>query len=271
VNFLERAFPGFEAILEVNRRTVAGDRVAGVGVDVFRYYVSAPLETFGESLRLRRAVRGFEGAQLARQLVLGGYAFLLVRHAVAPETGPPRFARRNFLLRHAIRLASDGEISLYRVSLAEVPAAPAVNLLSNSGFEILDDHGRPRGWQPFGSPSVRSREPSHSGRIAVECTVSDGFYQKISIEGARNFILGGFSRSDNAGGLARLQVNWQDRAGRLLRSTIRVVGAGRAWAWQDIEVTAPVGAAFAQVYASAQTSTSVSIDDVWFGRGFPSR
>ena len=65
-------------------------------------------------------------------------------------------------------------------------------------------------------------------------------------------------------GIGRLQVNWTDRGGRLLRSDVRRFACEESWTMESQEVTAPEGATFASIYGTSHTEVPIEIAGLSF-------
>jgi hypothetical protein len=102
---------------------------------------------------------------------------------------------------------------------------------------------------------------AHSGRAAIVASASSGLTQPVAVEGGRLYTLSHYSRADEPGQFARLQINWLDAKGALIEASIELVPVGRGWAKSEMTVTAPERAVTAMIYASVHANSRVAFDD----------
>ena len=78
------------------------------------------------------------------------------------------------------------------------------------------------------------------------------------------YTLGHWTRADQDGQFARLQVNWLDEQGKIVDTSIEVVPETEVWTFREFSLTAPDGTARATVYVSVHDNSKVWFDDVRF-------
>jgi hypothetical protein len=142
------------------------------------------------------------------------------------------------------------------------------NLLANNGLEETNAQGNLAGWFAYGTPLIdRTRTRAHSGHVAVQASHDAGFFQRVAILPGKLYTLGHWTRADQRGQSARLQINWLDSSAKMVAVSIDVVPTSAAWQWHQMSARAPIGAALAQVYVSVHENGEVWFDDFQFVQG----
>ena len=146
------------------------------------------------------------------------------------------------------------------------PGAPArVNTLGNAGFETLID-GRPAPWILSGATRIDGSAGAPGGKIALHSGgARDVAYQKVPVASGQQYVLECFVRAMRQGEQAAVQLNWQDKAGKLLDEQVEVINALSRWERYRRTLTAPAGADHVVIYASALDPGPVWFDDFFFG------
>lgn len=166
---------------------------------------------------------------------------------------------------HFVVLFADAYVLLYELTEAPVRPVESPELLRNPGFEELDAH-LPTGWGVAGSPMLESSRP-RTGKLAVRSVgASNACFQRVPVEEGALYVLRQFVRADTQEQKARLQVNWLNQEGDFLSTSIRVIEVHAKWEQHEMWVTAPRGAAYAEVYASAHEDSVACFDDFSFVR-----
>lgn len=140
------------------------------------------------------------------------------------------------------------------------------NILQNPDFEDLKG-GRPEGWQLAGSPVVDgSGKYSFSGSVAVRCNrAGDVLYQILPADGGGHYFFSGESRAGEKGQTAKVQVNWSDAEGVLVREDFNIIELGGEWKHFEFSFEAPQRAVSVTLYASPLDPSSVWFDNFSFG------
>jgi len=89
-HFLERALGGYATVKYLNEVTKAGDRLLGVDVEQFRFYLNVPLETLAGSTggSMSRTAAGMSpDERLPRRLKEARFSHILVRRGALKD--PP--------------------------------------------------------------------------------------------------------------------------------------------------------------------------------------
>lgn len=271
-DLLARARPLYRAVEYVNAVASPHERVIGVSADDMRYYLRPPMESFGETRALAWLGGPGQPEAIADALRARGYAYLLISRAAGVAIPEYSFLRPAFLDRYAILEFARGGAEVYRLSSETAgPTPKSTNLLANPGFEQLE-RGQPTGWWPYGVPQIlRDQAKAHGGEVAIVATRDAGFSQGVPVSGGRLYTVGHFTRSDEAGQFARLQVNWLDAEGKMIDSSIDVVPVTSEWRHHSMRISAPSGSATAVLYASVHERSRVVFDDIWFGSGDSTR
>jgi len=171
----------------------------------------------------------------------------------------------SFFKSHFKPVYEGGQVHLFE--LTELPFERRTrNILKNPDFENLKE-GRLGDWQVSGSPVVDgSGKYSFSGSVAVQCNrASDVIYQILPAEAGGHYFFSGQSRAAGLGQTAKLQVNWFDATGALLREDFKVIQVATEWKLYEINFDAPQRAVSATIYASPLDPSSVWFDKFSFG------
>jgi Dolichyl-phosphate-mannose-protein mannosyltransferase len=140
------------------------------------------------------------------------------------------------------------------------------NLVLNPDLEQVKD-GRLLDWYLAGSPVVDSSGRfSHSGAVAAGSNrAADVLYQGMTVESGKNYLYSCQARALNANQIAKLQVNWYDTEGRLLREDIKVIEPRTQWQSYELDLKSPERVVTATIYASSLDLSAVWFDDFSFG------
>lgn len=125
-------------------------------------------------------------------------------------------------------------------------------LLQNSDF------GRPEGWQmPAGYDGA-------SGTVVT--TINALAVQVVAVRGGEQYLNEVRAKCEAGPTQGRVQVNWYDANEKLINASIRLFDCTSDWSDHFQEVTAPLSAAYAYVYATSHGSVPVRFDSVSFRR-----
>lgn len=271
--FLSRTVGAYDALVFLDRLEGNPPKVLSVGNE-FRLYTRAQIESMNGSQHALALVRTADIRTLVAKLGAEGYTHLLVNRTDVNNQRPAfksvPLLSADFLSRYArLEFARNG-FEVYQFISREPPndVGEAANLLNNSGFERLTVKGSPAGWLAYGAPAVDAGgKKSHSGKTAVLATKSAGVYAMVPVEPGQVYTLAHWTRADRPDQFARLQINWLAKNLQPGDVSIKVVAVGEDWVWSGLAVTAPVGAVFAQVYASVHDDGAVWFDDFVFAKG----
>lgn len=156
------------------------------------------------------------------------------------------------------------------VHLFEVTAVPFTlklrNLIENPDFEEFQNKTVAR-WHFAGSPIVdASGKQSFKGHASMRCNRSgDVLYQTLSINAGKNYIFSCESRAVTHSGTVKLQANWYDKQGSLLKEVVKVCEVGTNWTRCETTFEAPAHAISVTTYASPLDPGAVWFDDFSFG------
>ncbi len=120
-HFLERALGGYATVKYLNEVTKAGDRLLGVDVEQFRFYLNVPLETFAGSTggSVSRTAAGMSpDERLLRRLKEARFSHILVRRGALKD--PPAwypYLKPDFLDQFTVMEFSDESTLVYRLKM----------------------------------------------------------------------------------------------------------------------------------------------------------
>lgn len=261
--FLLRAMPQVAAVQHVNQVIRRGASVLGIGVDSLRFYLKAPLLSLIETVDVGRVLAKFEGEDLEREFMRRRWHFV-IRDNRSPHAGIIGDA---WLEEHARPDYTVGEILVYEIG-AGLSAETGRNLLANASFESIDDSGSPTDWMPAATAEAGDQF-GRNGTVGVRVTADSGLTQTVAACGGCRYALVQHIRSPREGEPARLQINWLDASGQLLRVDLEVVLAREEWSRHQLRAPAPAHAVQATIHASVHGTGPVFFDDMWFGREEP--
>ena len=172
----------------------------------------------------------------------------------------------SFFRSHFKPIVNTETIQLFEITDAVVERRIS-EIFQNPDFESFEND-RLVGWEFAGSPVVdRSRKYSFSGSVAVHCQrAGDVVYQTVVVNPGQHYLVSWEARSVAPSQTAKLQVNWTDAQGALVKEDISTVESGTAWKRYEIGLQAPAQATRAIVYASPLDPSSIWFDDVSFSQ-----
>lgn len=264
-SLLSRAVREYDSLRFLDREGGGTLKVLSVWTP-FRLYTSARLYhvSYGHNEALDVLGSGLKGARLARALADRGFSHLLV-DTLQP---PPKWLEASllsseFMSRRARLAFTKNGVDVYRLIAGAASPSEVDNLLDNPGLEALETDGMPRRWSRYGQPIASLDEArAHTGAVAVCSTRDSGLTQAVPVLPNTIYTLGHWTRADEAGQKARLQVNWLGRDSKLVGCSISLVPATGTWTWHTLSSTAPADAVRANVYVSVHESSRVWFDDL---------
>ncbi len=140
------------------------------------------------------------------------------------------------------------------------------NLLQNPDFEDLKN-GLPSGWLLAGTPEIDSSgKQSFSGSASVHCDqAGDVLYQVLPAAEKGRYFFSGEWRASLKGQAAKIQVNWTDAEGALVREDFNILDLSTEWKHFEFDFEAPPRAVNVTLYASPLDPSSVWFDKFSFG------
>lgn len=172
----------------------------------------------------------------------------------------------SFFLKHFKPIYEGANTQLFE--LTDVPfVSQTTNFLQNPGFETLMED-QLVGWEFAGAPAIdKSGQQSAGGLVAVQCRrAGDVIYQSVPANHDQRYVLSWKARAGIPAQTAKLQVNWNDAQGLLVREDIDTVEVGTDWKSFEFGLQAPKGAVRATVYVSPLDPSSIWFDDLSFGQ-----
>lgn len=142
----------------------------------------------------------------------------------------------DFLDQHARKAFEDGATALY---VLDPDTLHTEEMLRNGGFD-----GGAGGWSGDG------RFVAADGDGAVVVSAGQPFNQAVPVTPGNRYLLEVEGRCTSDKADYRAQVNWLDRAGTFIDTSISVLACDPDYATHRVAVTAPAGAETAVVYAS---------------------
>lgn len=194
-----------------------------------------------------------------------GYSHIVVDRGTLPRNWDIiTVIGEEFLRRNTVLVGGDHNAYLYRILPPEQRGRDQIwarggERLVNGGFEEAGG-ALPNGWTAVGHPvSNMTGEESRIGRGAVRGTPQDALLTTAAVTPNSQYLLSHATRGAGGEGLARLQINWLDNAGKPAGVSIEVVPVSpRGFRLHSMLATAPPTATSAVVYAQAQQG------EVWF-------
>lgn len=98
----------------------------------------------------------------------------------------------------------------------------------------------------------------------VRVTVDSPAYYEVLVEAGRRYLYVASVRCDNVPTVGRLQVNWFDKKGQFIDTSIELFGCEDKISDSSFEVRAPQRAARALIYASAHTKDPIVFEKISF-------
>lgn len=268
--FLSRAVRELEAFRFLDSHAPAGSKVLTIGCPLRLYTHTRVFEVLHEPFELRDlADQRLAGRALAAALVERGFTWLVIDFRNPPDRRalPVALQAPELLTRHASLALRRHSVGVFRLSRDPLQVSPSPNLLTNPGFETVGSSAAPAAWTAYGVPRVHSGGGGHASSTAVRATRDSGLTQAVDVRADRVYTLGHWTRADEAGQAARLQVNWLDSSGQILEPSIEVVKAGPEWSWHALTTSAPSGTVWGMVYVSVHEGSEVWFDDMCLVEG----
>lgn len=157
--------------------------------------------------------------------------------------------------------------NLHFFELTTVPVARQVaNLIQDAGFEESKNK-QPAVWRFAGEAVIDSSgKQSFTGQTSVRSNrAADVIYQLLSINAGGQYAFSCAARAVKEPGTFKLQANWYDTQGRLLKEEIKLFEVGVTWKNYETSVIAPANATTVIVYASPLDPGQMWFDDFSFG------
>ena len=130
------------------------------------------------------------------------------------------------------------------------------DMVTNGGFESGESN-----WSKYGSPSVVST--AHSGTKAAKVDVGNGYIQQASVTAGHTYQLRQWMRGVGGGEYGRTQINWRTSANQFISADVFVLRMNTTYTEYTMTVTAPAGAARANIYVSGANSGQwIYVDDI---------
>lgn len=274
--YLSRTLAVYDAFRFIDSQPGGPHRVLSIGNE-FRLYSQARIDGVydvpGAGAMLSTAQTP---AALAQSLAQAGYDFILLNQ---PEvdfrpwkySDPyPILKNTDFLNLYGVLAFAQNGMYVYRFEARGANLPPAQNLLQNPGFEDTSGSNHFTGWQSEGAVQASSDAYQGKHSTLVDAPLSPqgagDVYQKVTVEENQLYTLGYWLKSDQPAVFLE-QVRWMDSQGNILRTDENWKNTGPQWQWNYLFSRSPVGARFAEVYASAGGSENVLVDNVCLAKG----
>lgn len=140
----------------------------------------------------------------------------------------------------------------------------SVELLTNPGFDQLNESGMPRQWDVFGSPRVvKNSQQAYSAPFFVQVTQHDILYQRVPAATGTIFTLALKARAVQPRQIVWLEVQWLDENRKSVGDAVKPYAVGGDWKeYRASFEGAPERTAYVQVCARAAPGSTVYVDDV---------
>ena len=127
--------------------------------------------------------------------------------------------------------------------------------------------GHPIEWQIAGNLQVDiTGKNSASGAVAVKSNgAGDVIYQFVAVKPGESYRATSQARGDKNDQTGKLQINWLDAQGRLLKEEIELIRADTKWKQFVRICVAPTEASTAVIYLDSLDRDSIWFDDISFG------
>lgn len=163
-------------------------------------------------------------------------------------------------------IISGNMISEIVASGESAPQREGINALSNPGFEETAE-GKPVAWEIAGNPLLDMLGLyAADGKGALQSSgVRDVFYQTLEVKPDRVYVVECFARGTATDQQGRLQVNWLDAEGRLLKEQVEIIKVTARWERYGRTVIPPPQSARATLYVGALDPGVVWFDNLFWG------
>lgn len=262
-NYLTGVFPSYPAHKLLNSLKGPNYTLYSMQDENLAYFVDGVYkgDYFGPARYARIWDKLTDGQLLYRELKSMGADYFLVNNQRMRIDLP----QDSFFLSHFKPLYEGGTVHLFELTDSAFERR-VKNVLQNPDFEVLKN-GLPEGWLLAGSPEIDgSGKQSFSGSAAVHCDqAGDVVYQVLPAEERGRYFFSGESRASEKGQTAKVQVNWTDAEGMLVREDFNIIDLGSDWKHFEFSFEAPPRAVSATLYASPLDPSSVWFDKFSFG------
>ena len=262
-NYLAAQFPSYPAHKLLNNLKGQSYTLYSMQDENLAYFVDGVYkgDYFGPARYARIWGKLNDGQLLYSELKSMGADYFLVNNQRMKIDLP----QDGFFRSHFKPLYEGGTIHLFELTDAAFERR-LKNILQNPDFEILKN-GTLEGWLLAGTPEIDSSgKQSFSGSAAVHCDqAGDVVYQTLPAEERGQYFFSGESRAIEKGQSAKVQVNWFDADGRLVREDFNVIELAGEWKHFEFSFEAPPRAVNARLYASPLDPGSVWFDKFSFG------
>jgi phosphoglycerol transferase MdoB-like AlkP superfamily enzyme len=162
-------------------------------------------------------------------------------------------------------LITNGDLIATLVTHGDQFERSEANDLRNPSFEDMDGE-KPSSWELSGDAAIDASPYARSGKFAVFSKgARDVVYQTIAIRPNRVYVLEWNARASAPNQQGKVQVNWFDTEGNLLKEQIERINVGEDWQYRTVTMVPPIGSARASLYLSALDPSAVWFDDLFFG------
>lgn len=146
------------------------------------------------------------------------------------------------------------------------PQRGSINALSNPGFEETAE-GKPAAWGIVGNPLLDMLGLyAADGKTALQSSgVRDVFYQTVNVKPNRVYLVECYARATATDQQGRLQVNWLDAEGRLLKEQVEIIKVATRWERYGRTIIPPPQSARATLYVGALDPGAVWFDNLFLG------
>jgi hypothetical protein len=258
-NFLP-SYPAYKMLRDLGKKNYT---IYAVQDEDMNYYADGKFlgDHFGPARYALIMDKLNDGQALYDTLKRMGADYFLVNH----RRGRIKMREDETFNQHFKLIFTHANLLLYDLSENPIRRVMGSELLSNPGFESVAG-GWPASWGHAGNPIIdASGKQSYSGSVAVRCIGAENvLYQPVTVKEGETYALSYTGKGIKDGETARLQVNWSDGGGRFLTTNLQMIRLSPDWKRYEMTVTAPLGAAYAMVYASCHDNGSAWLDDFSF-------
>ncbi len=260
--YLGQLLPSYSAHKLLNNLKGAGYTLYAMQDENLAYFVDGVYkgDYFGPARYARIWDKLNNGQLLYNELKSLDADYFLINHLRMRINLP----QDSFFQSHFKPILKTETIQLFEITNAVIERRIS-EIFRNPDFESFEND-RLIGWEFAGSPVVdRSGKYSFSGSVAVHCQrAGDLVYQTVVINPGQHYLVSWEARAVAPSQTAKLQVNWTDSQGALVKEDISTFESGTVWKHYEIGLQAPTQAARAILYASPLDPSSIWFDDVSF-------
>ncbi|MDO9085562.1 MAG: glycosyltransferase family 39 protein [Anaerolineaceae bacterium] len=274
--YLSRNLAVYDAFQFIDVQENGPHRVLSIGNE-FRLYTKSRIDGIYDVAEAHKIVSSADNYDsLAKALEAAGYDFILVNQREIDfrlwkysEPYPILHNSEFINLYGKLKFAKNG-IFVYAFVPSKIPFPEAENLLLNPGFEDLIHEYNIKDWEEVGliERSVNAIEGEYSLKLFAPLSEQglNYIYQKVAVDQNQIYTLGYWVKSDE-NAVFLMQIRWLDGHSNIISKEEEWKNVSQDWRWISMFSQAPVGAKYAEIYASLGGSVNALVDEICFSAG----